>query len=284
MGLFDNLFGKKDENSSASPDAQIKQQLEAAGINTSNITVAMNGASIVLNGTVSSEAENTKLQSLVKTFGQYLKVENNVTSTAPSTTTTNNNTTTTNNNNTINNDNDYIEYVVKKGDTPWGIAEQFYGDGNKYKLLEEYNGFTGHIFADQVLRIPSVRAHIGSKKLQLILNTVGYNVGNIDGVIGANTKAALKRFQQDNNLAATGEVDSNTSNALRNAFRNQAQTLTPIALQLILNESGFNAGTVDGVLGQKTIGALRDFQTKFGLNATGSLDADTTAALIKNYV
>lgn len=281
MGLFDNLFGKKDDNSSAAPDAQLKQQLAAAGINADNISVAMNGNAVVLSGTVASQAELTKLESLVKTYGQYLTVTNNVTAQEAPKTTTN---TTNNNNNFNNNNDDVIEYVVKKGDTPWGIAEQFYGDGNKYKLLEEYNNFTGHIYADQVLRIPSVRSHVGSKKLQLILNTLGYNVGNIDGVIGNNTKAALKRFQQDNNLSATGEVDDNTSAALRNAFRNQSQTLTPVALQLILNESGYNAGSVDGVIGQKTVAALRDFQSRNGLNATGSLDSDTTNALINGYV
>ena len=32
-----------------------------------------------------------------------------------------------------------IEYIVKSGDTLWGIAESFYGDGSKYKEIADYN-------------------------------------------------------------------------------------------------------------------------------------------------
>jgi nucleoid-associated protein YgaU len=35
--------------------------------------------------------------------------------------------------------NKYVKYTVKKGDSPWKIAELFYGDGRKYVLIEKEN-------------------------------------------------------------------------------------------------------------------------------------------------
>lgn len=55
-------------------------------------------------------------------------------------------------------------YTIKKGDTPWGIAEQYYGDGREYKRILEANNLKEHdpIYAGKTLRIPldSVVIHI----------------------------------------------------------------------------------------------------------------------------
>jgi peptidoglycan hydrolase-like protein with peptidoglycan-binding domain len=50
-------------------------------------------------------------------------------------------------------------------------------------------------------------------------------------------------------------------------------------LQQALNEHGFNAGEVDGVLGARTREALKKFQSQAGLPATGELDAQTLTAV-----
>lgn len=50
-------------------------------------------------------------------------------------------------------------------------------------------------------------------------------------------------------------------------------------LQKILTEKGYNAGTVDGIIGPNTQQALRGFQESEGLAATGKPDQDTLQAL-----
>ena len=51
------------------------------------------------------------------------------------------------------------------------------------------------------------------------------------------------------------------------------------AVQQALKDKGHDPGEVDGAMGPKTQAALRDFQQKEGLKATGAADADTMAKL-----
>lgn len=50
-------------------------------------------------------------------------------------------------------------------------------------------------------------------------------------------------------------------------------------LQKKLNEKGFSAGPVDGIVGPKTRGAIRSFQKQEGIAATGQPDQQTLEAL-----
>ncbi|MBE0503768.1 MAG: peptidoglycan-binding protein [Desulfuromonadales bacterium] len=50
-------------------------------------------------------------------------------------------------------------------------------------------------------------------------------------------------------------------------------------MQKALNEKGYAVGRVDGVVGPQTTNALRDFQRKEGLSATGQPDQQTLKAL-----
>lgn len=53
--------------------------------------------------------------------------------------------------------------------------------------------------------------------LQFHLNALGYDAGGMDGLIGEQTRVALRGFQTDNCLPATGELDRITSERLANA-------------------------------------------------------------------
>lgn len=46
------------------------------------------------------------------------------------------------------------------------------------------------------------------KDVQEALNNEGYDCGTPDGVVGKNTKAAIKQYQKDNSLKVTGTVNN----------------------------------------------------------------------------
>jgi peptidoglycan hydrolase-like protein with peptidoglycan-binding domain len=52
------------------------------------------------------------------------------------------------------------------------------------------------------------------KKVQQALKDKGQDPGDIDGVMGPKTKEALKAFQQQQGLKATGSLDDQTKKAL----------------------------------------------------------------------
>ena len=52
------------------------------------------------------------------------------------------------------------------------------------------------------------------RQVQQKLNDIGYHAGSVDGILGPQTKSALRRFQQARNLDTTGHIDSNTLAAL----------------------------------------------------------------------
>jgi peptidoglycan hydrolase-like protein with peptidoglycan-binding domain len=52
------------------------------------------------------------------------------------------------------------------------------------------------------------------------------------------------------------------------------------AAQQALKDKGFDPGSIDGVMGPRTMAAVKDFQQKEHLTVTGSLDAETSARLM----
>ncbi|MGK7868750.1 peptidoglycan-binding domain-containing protein [Falsiroseomonas sp. E2-1-a20] len=53
-----------------------------------------------------------------------------------------------------------------------------------------------------------------TRQAQSALNSRGYDVGQVDGVMGPRTSRAVREFQQSNNLPATGRLDRETLSAL----------------------------------------------------------------------
>jgi peptidoglycan hydrolase-like protein with peptidoglycan-binding domain len=52
-----------------------------------------------------------------------------------------------------------------------------------------------------------------------------------------------------------------------------------IAVQQALKDKGHDPGPIDGLMGPRTSAALRDFQSKEGIEATGKPDKQTLASL-----
>lgn len=98
------------------------------------------------------------------------------------------------------------------------------------------------------------------KQRQLNLKTYYYYYkGNVDGIEGTGTKQAYKNFQKDNGLSVDGIYGSNTNNKLILCIKD---------LQNLLNNKGYNL-SVDGIVGNATLNAIKDFQSKNGLSVDG---------------
>jgi peptidoglycan hydrolase-like protein with peptidoglycan-binding domain len=117
--------------------------------------------------------------------------------------------------------------------------------------------------------------------------------GGADGVFGAATTEALRRFQTANGLSVTGIVDAATAAALglpsdtlatsstnSGGLARGARGAAVRQLQERLIALGYSvAGGADGIFGAGTAAAVQAFQTANGLAATGVVDAATAAAL-----
>lgn len=97
----------------------------------------------------------------------------------------------------------------------------------------------------------------------------GYYMGRIDGIEGTNLKRAYLNFQRDNGLVADGIYGQNTDNKLVEVIRN---------LQNLLNKYGYGLA-VDGLAGNGTVDALKDYQSKNGLPVDGIAGMQTYAKL-----
>lgn len=136
------------------------------------------------------------------------------------------------------------------------------------------------------------------RDVQRSLGAKGYNAGTPDGVYGASTEQALRKFQRDQKLSATGQLDTQTLAALglTAAAAGQRSSYTPTTqrqgamatqpssgqvrgIQQNLADRGYDAGRVDGLWGPRTQQALRDFQRDQNLQASGTADPQTMAAL-----
>ena len=121
--------------------------------------------------------------------------------------------------------------------------------------------------------------------VQTALHTAGFYNGEIDGVYGPTTAAAVQELQTANGLPATGWVDRATAAALDaavlakgGAAATQALTHTA-AVQSTLKLAGYWTGPVDGQWTPELTAALQNFQTALGVPPSGAVDAATLAAL-----
>jgi peptidoglycan hydrolase-like protein with peptidoglycan-binding domain len=133
--------------------------------------------------------------------------------------------------------------------------------------------------------------------VQQRLRQTGAYTGAVDGVWGADSQAALERFQQSNGLQVTGQLNQATVAALGiptdqlvNANWPVIQLTTPIvgsslrsssvqAIQARLRDLNYYRGPVDGVWGANTQQAIERFQEGRGLQPNGQLNPMTVAAL-----
>lgn len=119
-------------------------------------------------------------------------------------------------------------------------------------------------------------------KLQEQLKKLGYFSGKATGYFGSATKTAVKKFQASKGVAADGIVGNQTSKILFNSGTSSGSALSREQLkkvQTALKNQGLYKGKIDGIFGKLTNSAVKQFQQKNGLSATGTIDAATEAKI-----
>jgi peptidoglycan hydrolase-like protein with peptidoglycan-binding domain len=129
------------------------------------------------------------------------------------------------------------------------------------------------------------------QSVQERLRLAGVYAGRIDGVWGADSQAALERFQQAHQLQVTGQLNQATATTLgldpSALLAPPPPSLPPDhlaaasvrAVQAQLRTLGFYRGATDGVWGPATGAALESFQRGRGLMPDGQLGPATVASL-----
>ena len=127
--------------------------------------------------------------------------------------------------------------------------------------------------------------HDYTAALQGSLGKAGYYKGEVDGVYGPATVEAVEALQKAHGLPVTGTVDKATAAALqadlqaKGGAAAQTAVASTAAVQQTLKLAGFWDGPVDGTWTPALTDALKAFQIKLEVPATGTVDAATVAAL-----
>lgn len=134
------------------------------------------------------------------------------------------------------------------------------------------------------------------KTLQEKLNAKGFDSGNVDGIFGVKTYAAVTAFQKANGLGVDGIVGKLTWGKLYGVSPAMPVETTTVVgrpmvsygsrgdavrkLQELLNALGYDCGSVDGIFGSKTYAAVLAFQKANGLGADGIVGPLTWGKLV----
>ena len=115
------------------------------------------------------------------------------------------------------------------------------------------------------------------------LTDLGAYSGEVDGLLGHDTRHAIMRFQRRYRLALSGKPDPQFLEHLQYLHHiHQASTATGSIAPAIdaksveraqrqLQKLGYDPGPIDGKMGTKTTGAIRQFQADMRLPADGQL-------------
>ena len=130
---------------------------------------------------------------------------------------------------------------------------------------------------------------------QRILKELFIYQGSIDGILGSNTKIAIREFQKRAGLQVDGILGPNTKEALslrENSYVNiggqdtvdvESYTYSEetVEIQTKLKELNIYTGDIDGIYGFQTKYSVKIFQEKAGLSIDGVVGPKTLNALEK---
>ncbi len=176
-----------------------------------------------------------------------------------------------------------------------GIADGIYGPMTEAALrsFQDASGLssTGHLDPETLSLLDQLVIDTASTtEFQQRLIDLGYLRGTADGKWGPRSTAAMKSFQELNNLSVTGTIDdasravlfSDAVSALPGGLSVGSRGDEVVILQKKLIQYGFLAGNADGAYGQQTSKAVKAFQEY--LNAQGrSITADGDGSPVTLY-
>ena len=196
------------------------------------------------------------------------------------------------------------EAAIKQFQSAYSLtADGMAGPVTVAKLESVYNskGGSSSSSSGDALKLGSSGSKV--RDLQLDLTTLGYYWADITGNFGAKTEAAVKTFQQRNNLTADGVAGTKTLNAIASAvsrtggsssgssyasgttLKLNSQGSAVTQLQTDLKQLGYYYADITGNFGSKTEAAVKSFQSAKGLTADGVAGSKTLSAVataIKN--
>ena len=198
------------------------------------------------------------------------------------------------------------QYIPGFGRPNWGVVSNDAGN-------EEGSGTASY----PIIKLGSKGSDV--KKAQQLLIAKGYSCGvaGADGDFGAGTYNADKKFQVANGLEADGIVGANTWAALLKTEQPKPETkpeqtepekepekpvettgsacivdlpivrqgdngFPVIAVQTLLGKHHFNVNYIDGEFGPDTLAKVKAFQKAKGLTADGIVGRDTWTILLTN--
>ena len=154
------------------------------------------------------------------------------------------------------------------------LSRVWHGDERDYSVtVSDYYSYTGTTKAEVYSESSGSSAPTGnSDGVKTVQDWLGVDV---DGIYGNQTKAALVKElqavlndQYGANLAVDGIFGNKTASALPNICKGSAGDLTKV-LQGFLICHGYGTGGFDGIFGNATEAAVRDFQSSHGLYCDG---------------
>ncbi len=131
------------------------------------------------------------------------------------------------------------------------------------------------------------------KNAQQKLKDFGYYSGSVDGSYGSGTAEAVSVFQFFNGLKVDGIAGVATQRLMFGQTANNPLKYSPLrpysegkavrTMQTTLSELGYYYGTVNGIYGESTVQAVKDFQGNNNLKADGTAGADTLGLMYSSF-
>ncbi|MEM6668062.1 MAG: lytic murein transglycosylase [Pseudomonadota bacterium] len=173
--------------------------------------------------------------------------------------------------------------------TPAGAGGPAFLALNNFRVIMRYNNATSYALAVSLLseRIDGRPARTFAwpegvrllkrderEELQRGLTQLGFDTGGVDGVLGRNTRAAIRLFQKTHGIAPDGYATADLLEKVRARLRgediNRPVTRSEVReMQTLLTNLGFDTQGVDGIPGRRTRSAISQFQKSRGVLADG---------------